>query len=273
MAFFKQIQQSIYGPDFYRAMSTVSAKEGFKYYSKLTSIAALVIMVLFAFVFVPVVTVVFSKGNVNKLVSQFPAELTVTVRDGKASTNVAEPYAIVMPPGDAKSAQRQNLVVIDTKASVDVSSLEKYNTAILVTSDYIVGEKSNGQITIQKLKGVPDMTINRQVVSSYAEKIFPYLKFIVPFLLLTVFIGAYLAGFIANLIVLLILTLIVWIVGKIRKTGITYGTYYKLGLYGITPVVILSMISGLINLPWLADWIIFFILFFINTKFVKQPLL
>lgn len=271
MRFLTQIKKSIYGPEFYQAASLVPFKEALKYFSKLISIAALVAMVIFSFIFVPTVTAVFSKNGVDNLLSQFPAELTLTLKDGKVSTNVPEPYMIPVPPSD-RATGKTNFAVIDTKTVASAENFSKYSTILLITSDYIIGEKSNGQITIQNFKGIPDMVLNRATITSFADKILPYLKIVIPLLLLLVFFGFLIGAYIANLVSLLLLTLIVWIVGKIRKTGITYGTYYKLGLYGVTPLVILSMISGLLNLPWFADWVVFFILFFINTKFVKQSL-
>ncbi len=274
MSFFKQLKSSIYGPLFYQAASLVPAKEAFKYFSKLISIVALVAMVIFACVFVPVVTTVLSRDNVNKILSQFPSELTLTLKDGKASTNVQEPYIIPAPasaPTSDRAAEKTNLVVIDTKATASMESFIRYSTTFLITSDYIIGEKSNGQVTIQSLKGIPDMTLNRGVIASFAEKILPYLKIVIPFMILLAFIGSFIGAYIINLILLLILTLVVWIVGLIRKTGIGYGTYYKLGLYAITPLVIISMFGALFSLPWYVDWVVFFVLFFINTRFVKQP--
>jgi hypothetical protein len=273
MSIFSDIKNSVYGPQFYKKENHAPAKNAVVYFTKLMLMYAFVMMVLFGIFFVPLVTRYVSERGLTTLVNYYPEALTVSVKDGKVSTNVQEPYVIPFPPDiniESKTKIPANLVVIDTKSPATVENFKKYDTGALVTSEYIIAEKSNGQISIQKIEGMPNVDLNRTQFMEWGRAVLPYIKLLIPFVLLAGFVVVLVVGAVANLLLLLVLTLITWIVGLIRKTGIGYGGYYKLGVYGLTPLIILGIFEIFFNLHWIIDWAIFFVLFFINTKDVKK---
>jgi hypothetical protein len=276
MSIFSDVKSSIYGPHFYKAQLHAPTTHVIGYFSKLMLMYAFVMMVIFSFFFVPLVTRYISERGLATVVSYYPEELTISIKDGKASTNVQEPYAIPFPPQEIRAEGMKvdttptNLLVIDTASPFTVEKFKTYDTAALLTSEFIVAEKSNGQISVQKLQGIPNMDLNRAQLTEWGRKVLPYVKLLIPLVLLGGFVAVAIVTSAANLLLLLILTLITWIVGLVRKTGIGYGGYYKLGLYALTPLVILGIFETFFNLPWIVDWLIFFVLFFINTRDVKK---
>ncbi len=278
MKFIKTIKDTFYNPSFYKQEKDSPFRKPFWYFVKISLIAAFIITIFFSVVFVPTVSNLFSPATVQKLTSSFPETLTVTLKSGRASSNINGPYAIPVPPGTSISGRpgtsaslpaHKNMVVIDTETPFVFDNFKKYDTYILLTADYIVGEKDNGQVTVQPLKGIPDITINRAQIISWASSILPLLKFIIPLLLLGVLIGVFIGSVIGHMIVLLVLTLIVWIIEKIRKSGLGYGTLYKLGLYAFTPLILLSVLSFIFNLPWYIDWAIYLVLILTNIWHIK----
>ncbi len=278
MNFLETIKNSFYNPTFYQQEKDSSFRKPFWYFVKISLVAAFIITILFSIAFVPTVSSVFSPATVQKITTSFPETLTVTLKDGRASSNIKGPYAIPVPAGTGVSSQgsgssrlpaHKNMIVIDTETPFMFDNFKKYDTHVLLTADYIVGEKDNGQVTVQALKGVPDLTINRAQITSWTSSILPLLKFIIPLLLLGILIGVFIGSIVGHMIVLLILTLLVWIIQKIRKSGLSYGTLYKLGLYAFTPLILLSLLSFIYNFPWYIDWAVFLVVILSNIRHIK----
>jgi hypothetical protein len=213
---------------------------------------------------------------VSQVVSYFPAELTVTLKGGQASTNVSEPYAIPIPATLFSELQMkpagsrvENFIVIDTTHPFVLTDFASYKTALLLTKDFIVVEDRNGKITVNPLKSFPDAVIDQTLVLNLMNKAVPYIKTLMPLMIPIVLVGSYIGYVIGYLFLLLISSLIVWIVYMIQKKGISYGTCYKLGLYAVTLPIIIDLILSATSIgssPWYVTLILILIVMLANIR-------
>lgn len=95
MKIFAKIKDSIYNPEYYKDILQKPFSYSIKYF--------LFFALIFALVFAIPVSLKLIDGikniseNSPQLANYFPEELTIFIKDGKASTNVQEPYFIKIP--------------------------------------------------------------------------------------------------------------------------------------------------------------------------------
>lgn len=279
---FQTIGSAIYNPEFYRGARTEPAKDAWKYYFKFVLIAAVCFTLIVGSRLVPFFMSVFTEENLNKVINHFPEELTITIKDGVASSNVKEPYAIKVPTSlknklnelDANTprppiAQYENFLVIDTGAGFDIEKFDSYQTMALLTKDLLISEKNRGgELSIQRLAGLGNLTVNREVIRSWGEKILPLKKFLLPLFILGLFVAGFFTIGVMNLLILVAFAFVAWLIILIRKMGLTYGETYRLGLYALTaPILVNLVMSFLVWQTWLFPYLlIFLIAFFLNVR-------
>ncbi len=266
MKIFKDIKNSVYNPSFYNEKKNEKAKDSVFYFIKLKLIESLLLTIIFSIIVVPAFLLLTSKTSVEKIVNLFPEDLTINIKDGQASTNVTEPYLI---SNEKSSGVHKNMLVIDTKTPFSIELFKNSDTNILLTKDYFVGEKNGGQITIESLKKIPDVELNRIKITGWVYTAIPYLKFVIPLVLVIYFFAILTANTIGSLIVILIGSFIVWCVMKIKKSKfISFKQMYKLGLHCITTGVILNILLSMIGLgmPWYLSLAVYLTTFFFNVK-------
>lgn len=211
------------------------------------------------------------------IVQAYPEELVIEIKNGQASTNVVEPYTITLKDIYPKLKPKDNarLVTIDTRATAD--DYERYGSFILLTKNHLIYPARNessrkfGAYEITPLSSIKeDLVIDRPLYSMLTAKILPYVDKVPAFLQTLAVVAIVLFPFIgalfmvnAALFYLLVMTLVVWIIAKLMKRGLSYGTLFKTGLYGLTlPVLVLEVASlarlqipGLYNLTFIG-WMI-----------------
>lgn len=275
MNFLKKVKSSVYDPIYYSEILNMNFGGSLKYFFKLSLLLALVGAVYLSFVSIPKVNSFISTFG-DKVVSAYPAELEVRLKDGLVSTNVVEPYIIPLPKdefnSDYNKSNYENLIVIDTKSDLSLDKFNAYNTVVLLTKNAVI-TRDKGKITITELKGTSDLTINRDKLVYWVGKVTPFVKklpYIIPVL---VFTGLFLY-FAFSLFYLLFVALLVFIIGKIRKLGLSYKKSYQISLHAITLPLILSMVSWFINIKmfFLLPTIILLVVVWVNLK-VKDPVL
>ncbi|EKD86112.1 MAG: protein of unknown function DUF1189 [uncultured bacterium] len=244
MNFLNKIKSSIYSPEFYKSVRKKTTGEAFKYFLGLAAILALIQSVIS----IPVaVSIQKELPNLStKLVSYYPAELEVRIKDGKASTNVEEPYFIKMPEG---GDEYDNLLVIDTKTAYTAEQFSKYSAAAWLTRDTLFVKEQNGLRAFELTK-IQDLTINKTFVSGIVNKISPFFKLIIPVISIFIFLGLILL-YIFRLIQLLFIAIGIYLVGRAMNLNFGYKESYKIGLFAITLPLILDLIltfsKGIIN--------------------------
>lgn len=241
-----KIKDSIYGPKYYRELIKEPFSYSFKYLLVFGLLFALLVLIKSSVLFLPKFNEILSKIGPT-IIESYPAELEVNVKSGNVSTNVTEPYFIKTPSAIKENArgitqnQTENLITIDTKSEPNVKNLEKFNTAILITENYVIFKDNNNKITSQSIKGLPDFVVNQNTVSQVTKKITPYFKILLPILGVFIFIGAFL-GVLLNMIYLLFIALLVWLIAVIKKAEIGYGKSYQFSMHLMTLPILLSLI-------------------------------
>jgi len=251
MNIFVKIKNSIYNPKYYEEILEKPFSYSLKYYLVFALLFALVFTIVVTVRFIPVVNLM--SGKAPQLANYFPQELTITVKDGKASTNVAEPYFIKVPQeyknrqgASSDAVNLDNYVVIDTKNKFDLDTFYSYKTAALLTSNSIVYADNNGKVSIYSLSSVKSFTLNRGAIVGFVNKATPFLVYLYPI----VFLGAYLVGYgviMVKLVYLLIGALIIWLVVKIKGLKIGYKKSYQAGMHLMTAAIIITSILGAIS--------------------------
>lgn len=258
MKIFTKIKDSIYNPEYYKEVLQKPFSYSVKYFLLFALLFALVFSVVVTIKFIPIVGLMSLKAP--ELANYFPQELTLTIKDGKASTNVSEPYFIKMPKAisdnksfdnedmmingnDVKDIIRlENIVVIDTKNKFDIDRFESYKTAILITEDNIISLE-NGKVSIVSVSEVPDFVLNREKISSIVEKVKPFLVYLYPI----VFVGGLIGGYfmmLGKIFYLIFGALLIWATIAVMGLKIGYKKSYQLGLHLMTlPIIVIGILT------------------------------
>ncbi|MEK7646079.1 MAG: DUF1189 family protein [Patescibacteria group bacterium] len=272
MSIFKDIKNSVYSPQFYSHIITGSGSKAFWYFIKFNLLLVAVVTVIAGAILIPLAMTFLSQENVSSISSYYPQDLEVVVKKGIVSTNVTEPYAIAMPEKwtseKPSSDEPKNLLVINTKAPFTIESFDAYDTVVLLTKDSLVARDDNkGKLTIQKLEDL-NVTINRAQINTWTTSIVPFLKVIIPFVLVGLAIGLFLLILISKLFLIAIGAVLLFIAGKITKSSVTYSQWFKIGLYAVTPLILIEIIALAlgIDLAWYVSLLILIISVFVNTR-------
>lgn len=193
----------------------------------------------------------------KKLVEVYPRELEITIKDGHVSTNVSEPYRI--PLEDIENMLNElhkrvlgqstetieYLLVIDTKSKIE--DFLKYQTYILLTKNHLSYINPNGNIETISLAKIDDFTINQGVVRNVVNLITPFLKFVVPMLVVATFFFFLIFYPLTKLFYLLFYALVLLVIGKIVRFPLPYKKSFQLGLHLIVVSTALFSIADFVG--------------------------
>lgn len=200
----------------------------------------------------------------NKLVELYPSELTITIKNGNVSTNVPEPYRFPLKNIEnlfeeidkqvlGQSTETiENLLVIDTKGKIE--NFSQYQTYALLTKNHLSYPKDSNIETVSLAK-IENFTINRAVAQNAVNLITPFLRFVVPVLVVSTFL--FLLAFypLTKLAYLLFFSLVLLVIGKIVHFPLANKKSFQLGLHLIvistTLFSIISSIGFTLRFPFL----------------------
>lgn len=250
MNIFVKIKNSIYNPEYYSEVIEKPFSYSFKYLLVFALLFALVFTIVVTIRFIPTVNLLSEKAL--QIADYFPQDLAITIKDGKVSTNVQEPYLVKIPQewkssngADSEYADMENIIAIDTRGKFDMDTFNSYKTFILLTSDSIAYIEQ-GKISITSLSGVKDFTLNKGKVSSLVSIVKPFFVFLYP----VVFAGAYIAGYLIvlwKMAYLLFGALLIWLVAKVKGLQIGYKNSYKVGMQLATAAIIVTGVLDVIS--------------------------
>lgn len=276
MNIFLKIKNSVYGPKYYDEVVTKPFSYSLKYYVCFGLLFALAFAIVVTVKFIPTESFIFTQSS--KISDYFPQNLSINIKNGEASTNVAQPYFLKLPSGlkidkstHPEMANLENLLVIDTKDKFDVDTFNSYKTFLLLTSDSIVYLNNNGQITINSLKSAKDVTLNRDSAVNLVDKFKPLLYFIYPL----VFVGSYIVGFVAvlaTLICLLIEALLIWLVAKIKGLKLGYIKSFQLGMHLMTSAIIITSLIDIIPVKFTIPFLFTILIIIFALLNLRRPL-
>jgi hypothetical protein len=235
MQLFQTIKDSIYNPQFYQVLLATPVRSSIKFYFKLAAILSLITAILS----IPALLVLAKAETYQKIVNTFPQELAVTVANGKASTNVTEPYYIKNTTGEGP----ENIIVLDTKTDFSVGQFDQYKSAAILKSDSLAVRDESGKVQLIPLNNMGSFTVDRAMVQTWANKVQSWAKFIIPFLLVCIMVGLMIVHSF-RLVYLFIAALVVWLIATLFKKKITYMKAYQIGLHAmVLPMLIQVLLS------------------------------
>lgn len=259
MSFFGKLKSSIYDPDFYQGVKKIGLGSSVGYFFLFILILTLVnTLVLFYDLTVRVPKEI--ENAIIETIDSYPPELEVSVTQGKVSTNAQEPFFVPFPNGESQINQESlnNILVIDTQTPYSAAQFDQYKTMFWLTQDTLFYRDDNRfeQRSID-LTEAPNLTINKDFINGWVDKINPWFKFIGPTLLVISFIGMFI-GFSFSLIYFLFLAVLIFFLSSIFKWGLNYSASYKTAVFSSTLSFILDLVlfntgfyTGFFGFPFL----------------------
>lgn len=244
MNFLKKIKNSVYDPNYYTELLAKPFSYSLKYFLLLSLTLSIITVAILSFSTIPKLSTSLNTLG-QKILLYYPTELEITVKNGKASANVSQPYFIKTPSEwqtdvKTKNSDIENILVIDTQTPFSIESFKRYKTACLLNQTSLTCY-DNKNIKITQLSPTFNMVLNKNVVSSFVEKCQPYLRFAFPFFLVIFFIAFFFLNT-GHLFYLLFGALIIWLVAKIRKIKMNYKLSYRLGMHLMTAPILFSLL-------------------------------
>jgi hypothetical protein len=273
MNIFLKIKNSIYNPKYYTELLQKPFFYSIKYYLLFSLIVSVVFGSILFVKFLPTAKLIVEKGN--QLSNYYPQGVEVVIKDGKASTNIPEPYLIKMPEDlkqeDGKMVP-ENILVIDTKNKFSLEEFNNYKTLTLLTADSFVYENEQNGIMIRQFKDVKDFKINKSIVDGFMNKIKPYFTIFYPLSAVAILFFTFMVST-AKLIYLLFGGLVLWMIFKIRDIKIDYKKSYQLGVHLATLIVVIDLILTILavqfHIPFFST-ILLIIISFVNIRKESQ---
>lgn len=121
-----------------------------------------------------------AKNNIFQVIDEtIPEDVTIHIKNGRASTNTTEPFYLSVDRETIekilsgasvtfKGISRLRVLTIDTNGNVE--DFERYQTLALLTENSFA-YYSDGKINVQSLRNIRDLTINKQVITDYVNKV------------------------------------------------------------------------------------------------------
>lgn len=273
---FEIFKKSLSDVSLYREASEAPFKVGIRYYIKAIFLLSLFAIVAFGVFSVPQ-GVRFMKEEASLLVQErYPADLVVSFKNGEASTNSASPSLI---PGEKKTLKTlfnddsiENILVIDTGREYDRSVFDNYHTFALLTKHDLVMRGAEERVTIQPLRGIPEMTITSESLVNFIEKLNNSLALFVVLSLVIVFALLF-VGYLVYLVPLALFALIPFFLAWIKNIPLTYRGAYKMSVYAVVPGLALKTlfgVGGFFLVPAYFSLLIFMLVVFLVMKKLGQ---
>lgn len=121
-----------------------------------------------------------AESKVTTLVNEvYPEELEIKIKNGRASTNVTEPYYVSIrqetlenlfnfQQSDQNTKSKIRLLAIDTKGKAD--DFERYQSMALLTESSLIYYNDNN-INIYSLQKIQDLTINKTTIETKIKEV------------------------------------------------------------------------------------------------------
>lgn len=243
MNIFKQIKNSVYGPEYYKeVVANKKLRSSIKYFAKLSLLIAS-LFVVGAIITWPLVSKM-AKQGLNSVVAMYPSDLEINIVNGQASINQPEPYFIKSTDG------KESFAVINTKEDFSISKFRSYNVPFMLTKTELVGVKDEGtgQLQIMPLPK-DDIKIDKALVLKTQDWLVNKLPTIFIWVLVFGFMALFLASFSGTLVLNLIYAFGIWIMFKVIKRDLSYKKSYQVGIHAVTFVTLISLVTffGILN--------------------------
>ncbi|OGY59390.1 MAG: hypothetical protein A3F24_02515 [Candidatus Colwellbacteria bacterium RIFCSPHIGHO2_12_FULL_44_17] len=265
MKLFENIKNSVYGPLYYREVLSKPISYSFTYYSLFALVVAFLVTIVLSFVVVPKITL-FTDALEEKAAEYFPANLEIVIKDGKALSNVAEPYFVKLPTElkewgflEKEETPIENLLVVNTQGVFEMDQFKSHKTLALLTGSTFAVYDENGNVSVIDLAKAPDFTFNKGKFTEFTTEIKPLLKVFPVLAVIGIFVFG-LFAFALYLTYLLVAAFLIWLLLVLRKIPIGYGKSYQIGIHALT-------------LPIILDLFVFFVIPEVKIRFLFTVIL
>lgn len=245
-AFFYVFYKSATSISYYKELLGSTKTFTFKYYVTLMLIVSTVVATGVSIQLTP--DIIEQATDIKEtVVSAFPEDFEIMLRDGEWSINRPEPYMIKAPEGlfetetsegnqedrdNVSSIKLTNLVIFDHKGTI--RDLKNQNSLILVNEKNVVIQNPNTGVDTIPINSFPSGTFNKADVSETSARINEVLK-ITPYIVFGAVFGILLFyNLTIRLMSIFILGAILLSIGKTRSLGGAYATYVKIATHLIT---------------------------------------
>lgn len=210
------------------------------------------------------------------MVETYPKELKLTLKEGKITTNVKEPYFIDLAEDKKASIEPfKHFIALSTKGNPE--DIKNLDSLFLLTSDNLIFSEGtvSGNYRVVSLANtlskIPNgVSMDKSLFTSILDKFSPYAIKILPGIIIGISLlililypllrGTF--GFIFEAVFLLPAALVLFIGAKIAKRKLSFAKMYQMSLHGATIPITLSFIfgfSGLYPYTSLVSWLAFFV--------------
>ena len=287
--FIKTFKRSLTEPSYYQDILTAKLSFSFKYLFALLFFVSLIVGVSLSIKILKLIpqTPKFVESTKSFMVETYPKELKLTLKEGKITTNVKEPYFIDLAE-DKKAAIKpfKHFIAISTKGNPeDVKSLD--SLFLLTGENLIVSEgTASGNYRVVSLNNVlskiPNgVSMDKTLFTGVLDKFTPYVLKTLPRIIIGISIlilifypllrGTF--GFIFEAIFLLPASFVLFVGAKVLKKNLSFAKMYQMSLHGATVPVTLSFIFGFSGLnPYIsiASWLAFFVFMFVVVSKLEK---
>lgn len=280
--FARTFWNSLTKPSYYKDINDAKFSFSFKYLLSLFLLVSFIVGVSISARTLGFIsqTPKFVESTKGFMVETYPKELTLTLKEGKITTNVKEPYFVDLAE-DKKAAIEsfKHFIAISTKGNPE--DIKNLDSLFLLTADNLVvseGSASGNYRVISlnnTLSKIPNgVSMDKTLFTSILDKFTPYVLKVLPriiigiSLLILIFYpllrGTF--GFIFQAVFLLPASLVLFVGAKIAKRKLSFTKTYQMSLHGATIPVTLSFLFGFSGLnPYIsiAFWMAFFVFMFV----------
>lgn len=229
--FFQEITMAVTDFKFYKRVKDFQMSKGIKYIFSLIFLITLILTIRYSYDV---------KKGLNLAVDWANQNLPVIeIQNGIVKTDVIQPYRI---------SEEDFTLIIDTTGGV--TSLDEYETGILLTKNKLFYKANTGKTEIYDLSGVESLRIDENFMNTLKGNI-TWILF--PFMLLGIFIYSSIARFIQVFLFSLIS------LGASSASGIklNYKQLFNIGVYAITPSMALGALLAFFAVRLPAFWLIY----------------
>ena len=170
----------------------------------------------------------------------------ITIRDGKVSIREQQPHFI-------DTGEKDLVVVVDTRENKQKDALDylkDVSTGAVLARDSVF-TKSQGQIRIIPLKGIPDLVVNSRNLRALLDEYLPTVTWLFILVVILYFL-------IVKPLQALIFALLPQVAARSYSVALTYGEAIKLSAVAMVPPVTLDLFLDLSGIGIPMAFIIYF---------------
>ena len=229
--FFQEIVRAVSDFKFYKEAKDSQISKGIKYIFLLIFLITLILTIRYSYDV---------KRGLDLVVDWAKQNLPVIeIQNGIVKADVIQPYRI---------SEEDFTLIIDTTG--DVTSLDEYEAGILLTKDKLFYRGTAGKTEIYDLSDIESLRIDENFMNVMRGNI-AWIVF--PFMLLGIFIYSCIARFIQ----VFLFSLISLVTSSISGVKLNYKQLFNIGVYAITPSMILGALLALFAVQLPAFWLIY----------------